>query len=178
MVDASDKIQAAIRAIAQHSKYVTYIFSGSSRLMLDKIFDDKNQPLYMLCKKIILNRIDAAHFANHITTTFLKRFKKKISSALIDLILSKTQCHSYYVNVLCDKLWDKKTFPTSETILQAWIETLDENKGKIIADLEPLNSNRLKVLATIAQLHAIKESSSKLFLDQLQFPLIRRWGSF
>ena len=92
--ESSNKIQAAIRAIAQHSHYVTYIFSGSSRAMLNKIFDDKKQPLYMLCKKIILNRIDQSHFSEHITNAFLKRFKKKMSNAFIHTILEKTECHS------------------------------------------------------------------------------------
>src|SRR3990167_5334946 len=136
--ESSDKIQAAIRAVAQHSKYVTYIFSGSSRVMLSKMFDDKKQPLYMLCKKILLNRIDPSHFSTHITTAFTKRFKKKMTAELIDIILAKTECHSFYLNVLCDKLWDTNTFPTSDTIEIAWQKTLDENRGKIIADLEPL----------------------------------------
>jgi AAA+ ATPase superfamily predicted ATPase len=168
---ASNKIQAAIRAIAQHSKYVTYIFSGSSRVMLNKIFDDKKQPLYMLCKKIMLERITKTHLATHMQAAFSKRWKKHITPALIDVILTHTACHSYYVNVLCDKLWDSKITPTLATIETAWQETVDENKGKIIADLEPLNTNRLKVLTTIALLNGIKEPSSKYFLDHVKLPL-------
>ncbi|MDP1574799.1 MAG: ATP-binding protein [Coxiellaceae bacterium] len=169
--ESSDKIQAAIRAIAQHSQYVTYIFSGSSRAMLNKIFDDKKQPLYMLCKKIMLNRIDASHFSEHIMTAFLKHFKKKIPNELIKLILEKTECHSYYVNVLCDKLWENKTIPSESDIEHAWREVINENKGKIISDLEPLNTNKLKVLSTISQLNYVKEPSSKYFLDQVKLPL-------
>ncbi|OGT47262.1 MAG: hypothetical protein A3E82_06660 [Gammaproteobacteria bacterium RIFCSPHIGHO2_12_FULL_38_11] len=169
--ESSDKIQAAIRAIAQHSQYVTYIFSGSSRAMLNKIFDDKKQPLYMLCKKILLTRIDKIHFSAHIISAFSKRFKKNSSVELIELILSKTECHSYYVNVLCDKLWEGKTMPSTEDVENAWQETLNENKGKIISDLEPLNTNKLKVLSTIAQLNYIKEPNSKYFLDHVKLPL-------
>ena len=55
--DESNKIQSAIRSVAQHSKNITYIFSGSSRTMLEKIFDDVNQPLYLMCRKINLRRI-------------------------------------------------------------------------------------------------------------------------
>ncbi|MBW5802742.1 hypothetical protein FIV31_04385 [Coxiella endosymbiont of Ornithodoros amblus] len=67
-VDETNKIQAAIRSrsVAQHFKHVTYIFSGSSRKMLNKIFDDKNRPLYMIYNKIILDRINEVHFSAHI----------------------------------------------------------------------------------------------------------------
>lgn len=169
--ESSNKIQAAIRAVAQHSHYVTYVFSGSSRILLNKIFDDKKQPLYMLCKKMALERIAPEHFAKHISDAFYKKWKKKIGAELIDLILETTQSHSYYVNVLCDKLWEKTAFPTIESIHKAWQDTVDENKGKIIADLEPLNTNRLKVLTTIALLGAVKEPNSKHFLDKVKLPL-------
>lgn len=169
--ESSNKIQAAIRAVAQHSRYVTYIFSGSSRAMLNKIFDDKKQPLYMLCQKIILERIHHAHFATHIAVAFEKQFRKKISPEIIETILSKTECHSYYVNVLCDKLWEKKTMPALADVDGAWQEVIAENQGKIIADLEPLNTNKLKVLTTIAQLGYVKEPNSKYFLDHVKLPL-------
>ena len=94
-----------------------------------------------------------------------------MTAELIDIILAKTECHSFYLNVLCDKLWDTNTFPTSDMIEIAWQKTLDENRGKIIADLEPLNTNKLKVLTTIALLDVIKEPSSKHFLDTVKLPL-------
>lgn len=170
-IEASNKIQAAIRAVAQHSNYVTYIFSGSSRVMLNKMFDDKQQPLYMLCKKIFLERIQPIYFSAHMEKAFLARWKKKILPELIEKILEKTECHPYYVNMLCDKLWDQSIPPTFHAIEQAWQDTLNENKGKVIADLQPLNTNRIKVLTTIAQLNFVKEPNSKQFLDQVKLPL-------
>ena len=169
--EASNKIQATIRAVAQHSHYVTYLFSGSSRAMLTQIFEDKKQPLYMLCKKITLDRIASGHFAEHIALAFAKRWKKKIAPELIDVLLLKTECHSYYVNVLCDTLWEQNAPPTADSVEYAWQETISENKGKIIADLEGLNTNRLKVLATIALLHHVKEPNGKDFLDKVALPL-------
>lgn len=169
--DESNKIQAAIRAVAQHSKYVTYIFSGSSRMMLNKIFDDKNQPLYMLCHKIILDRIAPEHFTLHIQTAAKKKWKTTLSDDLVATILSLTEAHPYYVNLLCDLLWELDQKPAMSEINATWDQALADHKGKIIADLEPLNANRIKVLVTTALLGHVTEPNSKLFLDKVKLPL-------
>lgn len=170
-VDETNKLQAAIRAVAQHSKFVTYIFSGSSRMMLNKIFDDKNQPLYMLCKKIILERISSRDFRNHIQKAAEAKWKKQLNGGLVTQILSHTENHPYYTNLLCDKLWESDTPPSEEAITECWDTALFENKGKVISDLEPLNSNRTKVLSMVALLGSVNEPNSKIFLDKVKLPL-------
>jgi len=168
---ASNNIQATLRAIAQHSKYVTYIFSGSSRKMLADIFDDKNQPLYMLCKKIELGRIASEAFCVHIQKAARQQWKKPLGEATIAPILSLTECHPYYVNVLCDKLLEIHKLPNASDVESTWQAVLIEHRDKIIADLQLLNTNRLKVLSTIAWLNSINEPNSRQFLERVRLPL-------
>ena len=170
-IDETDKIQAAIRSVAQHAKYVNYIFSGSSRMMLNKIFDDKKQPLYMLCNKIILNRIENNHFLKHIQEAAKKKWHSHLPDEIITAILKLTESHSYYVNVLCDQLWEMNKKPTLQDVEANWDKVLLENRGKIIADLEPLNTNRMKVVTAVALLGTVSEPNSKLFLDKVKLPL-------
>lgn len=170
-VDETNKIQATIRSVAQHAKYVNFIFSGSSRMMLQKIFDDKKQPLYMLCSKIMLDRVPKNYLQTHITHAAKKHWKKEFDVKLIEVILDLTETHTFYVNLLCDKLWELEAMPTLVDIHQGWDTALVENRGKMIADLEPLNTNRLKVLTTIALLGSVTEPNGKLFLDKVKLPL-------
>ena len=170
-IDQTNKLQAAIRSVAQHSEYVTYIFSGSSRMMLNKIFDDKNQPLYMLCDKILLNRIDKKYFKDHIQNAAKQKWNSFLTNDVISLILKLTESHPYYINFLCDELWELKKKPLANDIQLYWNHALQKNKGKIIADLEPLNTNRTKVLTTIALLGAVSEPNSKIFLEKVKLPL-------
>ncbi len=170
-VDETNKIQAALRSVAQHSKYVTYIFSGSSRMMLKKIFDDRNQPLYMLCKKIILDRITTEDFKQHIQKASNAKWNVELSVPVIDKLLTLTEVHPYYTNLLCDKLWEGSNPPSEDKVIECWELALFENKGKIIADLEPLNTNRTKVLTTVALLGSVNEPNSKLFIDRVKLPL-------
>jgi AAA+ ATPase superfamily predicted ATPase len=169
--DETNKIQAVIRAVAQHSRYVTYIFSGSSRMMLNKIFDDKNQPLYMLCDKIILDRISPNDFKQHIQIASRQRWGSALSEEVISAILSFTESHPYYVNLLCDLLWEFEKEPDVSEVESCWDKALSNNKGKIIADLEPLNANRIKVIVTVALLGTVNEPNSKVFLDKVKLPL-------
>ena len=170
-IDHSTQIQAAIRAIAQHSKYITYIFSGSSRVMLEKIFDDANQPLYMMCKKIPLNRIQDVHLQNHIQKASQAKWGSLLPDAVIQKILTLTECHTYYVNVLCAELIELPKPPDASTVQHFWNNQLLQYHGKIIAELEKLNTNRLKVLSTIALMGSAHRPNSKDFLTQVRMPL-------
>ncbi len=165
------QLQAAIRTVAQHSEYVTYIFSGSSRLMLEKIFDDKNQPLFMMCQKMLLGRINKEHFKKHIQKACNANWNLYLADEIIDLILDLTQCHTYYVNTLCSDLMQLDKLPDEKSILLCWDRQMDKNRNKIVSELERLNSNRLKVIIVIALLGSVGEPNSKSFLDQVKLPL-------
>ncbi|NNM60105.1 MAG: ATP-binding protein [Legionellales bacterium] len=163
--DDSLKLQAAIRAVAQVSRHVVYIFSGSSRVMLKKIFENRNQPLYMLCNKIILERISVEALSQHIQAAAEARWRKSLNTEQITEILALTETHPYYTNMLCDKVFDHKKLPVIADINRCWDECLLEQYDKIIADLFPLNTNRLKVLTQMALFGPIAEPNSKAFLD-------------
>lgn len=170
-VDEANVIQAAIRSVAQTTQHLCFIFSGSSRYLLKKIFDDRNQPLYMLCQTIMLKRISSADFKNHLEIAAKKRWKATLTESVIEKILLLTACHSYYVNLLCDYLWEESQLPTASKVEAAWKNCLASQVNKCISDLEPLNSNRLKVLTMIALLDGINEPTSKFFQDKVDLSL-------
>lgn len=169
--DQSDEIQAAIRNVAQHCEYVSFVFSGSSRNMLRKIFEDRNQPLYMLCQKIHLHKIPQDDLMLHLQKQGKKRWKKTLPQNIIDKILQQTECHPYYVNLLCDKLWDLDSPPTFDDVAATWLICLEEQKHKLIADLEQLSANRLKILSTLACQNGTSAPNGKVFLDATQLAL-------
>ena len=163
--DQSDEIQAAIRNVAQHAHCISFIFSGSSRNMLRQIFEDRNQPLYMLCQKIHLKKIEAKDFEEHLQKLAKKHWKQLLEQSVIDCILNLSECHPYYLNVLCDKLWDKAVPPKILQVNDAWELCLNDQKDKLIADLEPLNAIRIKVLTTIALRNGVDAPNGKNFIE-------------
>lgn len=73
--------------------------------------------------------------------------------------------------LLCDLLWALEKKPNIHDVETCWDKALSDNKGKIIADLEPLNANRIKVIVTVALLGEVSEPNSKVFLDKVKLPL-------
>ena len=59
-------IEGGIRSAAQETEYLSLIFSGSNRHLIESIFQDEGRPLYKLCKKIRLGRIQEMHYKKHI----------------------------------------------------------------------------------------------------------------
>lgn len=105
-------IQGAIRSVAQTTKHIAFLFSGSSRHMLSQAFDDSNQLLYMMCEKIFLERISAEDYVSYIQDVAKIRWKKELHTAEIARIITLSETHPFYVNYLCSKLWQQDTFQT------------------------------------------------------------------
>jgi hypothetical protein len=94
-----------------------------------------------------------------------KHWKKSLPENVIAKVLALTECHPYYVNLLCDKLWDGKSLPSINMVEQAWSHCLNEKIDKLIADLEPLSATRLKVLSMMALQNGVAAPNGKAFLD-------------
>ncbi len=145
-------IEGAIRHVAQKTKHLMLIFSGSNRKLLQTMFDDDTRPLYKLCWKLILNRISEEHYKKH----FLKAAKLSWNTSLPEISLEKimtlTERHSYYINKLCDQLWTycDRAFGLKE-IDRVWTQILEEEKSDVVKEISLLSMGQKNVLFYIAK---------------------------
>jgi hypothetical protein len=72
-------IEVAIREVAQRSTHVIYFFSGSTRHIVDGMFNDKTRPLYRLCDILYLSAFNQ----NTITPILIMLHKKSGTNRLI-----------------------------------------------------------------------------------------------
>lgn len=162
-------IQGAIRHVAQASKHVSFLFSGSSRHMLLKVFDDSNLPMYMMCEKLLLERIDSAHYIPYIQTAANIQWKKHLPDSVTQRILYLTENHSFYVNYLCSQLWKNKTPPQDEAIVdEIWHQCFLSEERRLIADLDKLTQTQRLVLKGIAQAVDLHEPTGMQFLTKIK----------
>ncbi len=147
----SIRIEATLRNVAQNSRNLCFIFSGSNRHLLTRMFDDSSRPLYKLCDKISLGRIRSEDFIPFIDKTMQNAISKKISIEAIQCILSLTKNHTYYVNVLCSRLIRDKEVFMEENVKQSWHSYALEEKSTVFKDLESLALNQFKVLVSISR---------------------------
>lgn len=147
---SSKSIQGAIRHVAQETADITFIFSGSNRRLLLELFDDKSKPLYMLCDMLHLERMSSTAYYPHIQKMALKRWNKNLSQAAFDKIISITELHPYYVNLLCNEVWKNNKPPTIDDVFGCWQACYEAHEDRLVSDLEKLTSKQQDILKALA----------------------------
>lgn len=166
----SNELQASLRDFIQKTKHITFVISGSHRHMLLKLFDDRNKPFYKLFERIILQRIDPNEYRIFLQRNAQRNWRKVIPLSSFDEIIRLTECHAYYFNRLCHKLWTFKNVPTELDVKRAWQALKEEEFSSIALELSALTKNQRIILQAIANLGFIKEPSSAEFINIVRLP--------
>lgn len=148
----SYSIEAAIREMAQQATNVVYVFSGSTRHIIDGMFNDKTRPLYRLCDIIYLKRINSEYYIPYIEKAARERWGKKIDNKMITRILELTENYPYYVNKLCHLLWSYEQPPSIESIEQSWKDYAYESKMSIDKQIDELSLNQKRIMIKLCQM--------------------------
>ena len=159
-------IEAAIRHAVERSKNISYIFCGSKRHLLNKMFSDKSRPLYHLCDLMTIDRIDRSCYELFLDDLAKKKWKKKISQDVVAEIIDLTENHPYYLNAICRNLWREDAPPTTVSVQLAWDNYVNQQSPWIVTDLSGLTLNRRKVIQKLS-LKPTDEPQGIAFLDKL-----------
>jgi uncharacterized protein len=143
-------IEASIRHAVERSENVTYIFSGSNRNLLEQMFNDKTRPLYHLCELLRLDRIKAISFKSFIEKLSEKKWASMIDNDCLELIMTLTEQHTFYVNRLCRLLWKNEQKPSFETIKRTW-ENYVHSEQWIAEDISKLTANQRNIMKALAK---------------------------
>jgi AAA+ ATPase superfamily predicted ATPase len=167
----SEPIEAAIRHAAERSKNVCYIFSGSNRHLLSQMFDDTSRPLYHLCEKLPVERIEAKEYQAHLNRLAKLRWGKTLEPVVLEHILFCSKCHPYYINLLCSRIWDLESpIQTGEAVEAVWRQYVEEEKGRIADEITQLTLNQRKILVGIAR-EQVSQPTNKTFLATINLSL-------
>jgi uncharacterized protein len=101
----NDLVERKLRSVIQDHRKVAYIFLGSRRHLIQKMFMEKNRPLYRAGGHYPLGPISEKDWTpfirNHFRTT-----DRLISDDLIHSIYTRTQGHPFYTQHLCHAVWE------------------------------------------------------------------------
>ena len=162
-------IQGAIRSVAQVTKNIAFLFSGSSRHMLTQAFDDSNQPLYMMCEKLFLGRIAALDYIPYIQVAAKTRWSRELNLPEIERIFELSEVHPFYVNFLCSKLWQKDIPPLNTgDVDSAWKECLLSEERRLVEELDKLTIMQKSLLKEIAYTANLKAPTATAFLTKVK----------
>ena len=160
-------IEGAIRSVAEKSRNLVFIFSGSNRHALSSMFDDRSRPLYMLCDKITLGRIEKEDYVTFINKAAIKKWGKPLTNGFFDKLFNFTEMHTYYVNLICGRLFsEKNSLPTASAVEESWWKYVIEEKTRTSIELSKLSLIQKKTLILIAN-GQVNNLTSKDVLEKI-----------
>jgi uncharacterized protein len=119
--------EALIRGITQSLKNVRFIFSGSNRNMLSRMFGETSRPFYQSTEMMYLEEIDTERYSEFIQRQF-KKSSRKIDEKTIREILRITRCHTWYTQYCCNRLYELKRKIEPEGFQEVFRKILLENE--------------------------------------------------
>ena len=157
-------IEQMLRTVIQTYPSVPFIFSGSSKHMLENMFMSPGRPFYQSSELIYLDRIRLDNYRIFIKENFSKG-KKEIDDISIDKVFTWTRLHTYYVQYVCNHLYEK----TENTIGEEQVKNVFH---QIITDYEPqyinyrnlLPPHQFRLLKAIAVQDGVTQPTSGEFI--------------
>ncbi len=105
VVDIAPELPKLMRSVFQEQPHVAHVYLGSKRHMMERIFNDENEPFWRSAKQVELGVIDPKLFRGHIRRQFRKG-QRPIPAAVLDALLATTRGHPYATQELCYFLWE------------------------------------------------------------------------
>jgi hypothetical protein len=105
VVDIDPELPKLMRSVFQEQPGVGHVYLGSKRHMMERIFNDENEPFWRSAKQMELDVISPADFEPYIAERF-ESTGKRIAPDAIAAVLEVTRGHPYATQELCYFLWE------------------------------------------------------------------------
>ncbi len=104
IVEIDPGLPRLMRSVFQEQPEVSHMYLGSKRHMMQRIFNDENEPFWRSAKQVELGVIEATPFSRYIERQFT-RTGRTVEQGAIEEILEITSGHPYATQELCYFLW-------------------------------------------------------------------------
>ncbi len=148
----SDMVERRLRSIIQKHQTVSYIFLGSRKHLIQKMFLDRSRPLYRSAGHYPLGPIETKHWIPFIRKKF-QDADKEITDEVILKVCGLTEGHPFYTQHLCHALWElcePGTEVTQDSVNTAVKVLLDRESYAYTALWDSLALNQRRLLRGLA----------------------------
>lgn len=144
--------EAALRTIIQNLQNTNFIFCGSNKHLIHEMFNNAKRPFFASTQPLYLDRIDFDIYKAFIVRQFIKH-RKKITEEAVEFILNWTRRHTFYTQVICNKVfyYAKDTEVQLSEVQLICDGTLKEQEGVFYQYRNLLTSSQWDLLAAIAK---------------------------
>jgi hypothetical protein len=164
----SDLVERRLRSVVQHQPDVSFIFMGSRKHLIQKMFLDGSRPLYRSAGHYPLGTIEADEWLPFIWERF-HNAKRRISDEQIREIVRLTDGHPFYTQHLCHALWelaDAGRKVADEQIAEAVTMLLERESYAYTTLWESLTGNQRRFLEGLARASGPVQPFASEFLMQ------------
>jgi uncharacterized protein len=142
-----------LRSVFQEQPEVAHIYLGSKRHLMERIFNDANEPFWRSAKRVELGPIEPAEFAPFIRAGF-RDHRRNVEDAVVERVLAITGGHPYATQELCYFLWAET--PAKRTARDAQLDAamakLLRSEHSHLSDLwDRATANQRLLLAALAE---------------------------
>jgi hypothetical protein len=106
VVNIDPDLPKLMRSVFQEQPEVAHVYLGSKRHMMERIFNDENEPFWRSARQMELGVIDPPRFEGYLADSFA-RTGKKIDAETTAAVLGTTGGHPYATQELCYFLWEE-----------------------------------------------------------------------
>ena len=126
----NDQVERKLRSVIQNHRHVGYIFLGSRKHLIEKMFMDRARPLYRAGGHYPLGPIAEEHWQPFVRKRFADAHKV-ISKERIHEVCELTQGHPFYTQHLCHVLWElcEPKAEVTEKMIQRALQVLLEREN-------------------------------------------------
>ncbi len=106
LVGIDPNLPKLMRAVFQRQPEVAHVYLGSKRHIMERVFNDVNEPFWRSAKSIELGPIPVEPFTKFIAERF-KAGGRDVESGVIAELLRRTGGHPYATQEFCYALWEQ-----------------------------------------------------------------------
>jgi hypothetical protein len=126
VVNVDRDLPKLMRAVFQQQPEVAHVYLGSKRHMMQRIFNDENEPFWRSARQMELGVIPPSEFEGYIEERF-ETTERSIEPPAVERVLAVTRGHPYATQELCYFLWQR--VPKGASAAE---ETVDESLADVL----------------------------------------------
>jgi AAA+ ATPase superfamily predicted ATPase len=161
-----NNIEQVLRSIIQTYPDIPFIFSGSSKHMLEPMFSAAGRPFYQSTELMYLNSIPENDYRNFIMEKFATGHKT-ISQDAISRIFKWTRLHTFYVQYVCNLLFEsEQNHINNESTSQVFQRVLTSYEPLFINFRNLLPLQQFRLLQAIASENIVDKPTAGAFIQK------------
>jgi uncharacterized protein len=157
-------IEQLLRSVIQTFPMIPFIFSGSSKHMLENMFLSAARPFYQSSELMYLDKISRDEYSEFISDNFRKN-KKIIDQKSIDKIFEWTRLHTYYVQYVFNMLFENNSDKVDNVIVNnIFFDILTSFEPQYLSFRNLIPTQQFMLLKAIAAENGISQPTSGRFI--------------